>query len=352
MDKVLIDIEVVNKIIKAYNRTKNQSRIFGIILGSQKDKIFHITDIIYGFIFEEGEEQKTQKKNYVRINEDNLNSIFNSYYNKLNLLTQQKINEKVSQEKIVTFLSKDNLMILGGFATDKELFSDLHHLYSTIQQINNSNFKILNSLILLVDPNHKDEKVLNYGVKTYIWEMKAIKINTEVKRLLTFKQIESKIIENINTANLLNTIFNNRINPELKIFNIEIDKYDKKSIFELLFASEEKRKEEIKTNEKEKNNLVYIKSKIEQSLDILEIIENFLEENVKKKFGASEADKEAEILDKVSKIIFGLEPIIENEELINMISNEAHNNNNINSLTQLLEIQLKLSEKIHRLIEC
>ncbi len=230
MDKALIDIEVINGIIKAYNRTKNQTRIFGIILGTKKDTIYHISDIIYGFIFEEGEDQKTHKKEYVRINEENLNSILNSYTNKFNLFSQQKINEKTSKEKAMTFLSNDNLMILGGFATDKELFDDLQYLYSTIQQINNKTFKILNSLILLVDPNHKDNKVLNYGVKTYIWDMKSIKINTKTNRLLTFKQIENQINENINTVNLLNNIFNDKINPELILFNIVyIKKVNKKT---------------------------------------------------------------------------------------------------------------------------
>lgn len=350
MDKALIDIEVINGIIKAYNRTKNQTRIFGIILGTKKDKIYHISDIIYGFIFEEGEDQKTQKKNYVRLNEDNFNSILNSYSNKFNLLSQQKINEKVSKEKEITFRSNDNLMILGGFATDKDLFSDLHSLYSTIQQINNNTFKLVNSLILLVDPNHKEDKVLKYGVKTYLWEIKNIKIKNEVNRLLTFKEIENDIIENLNTVHLLNTIFNDKINPELKLFNIDIDKNDKKPINELLFSAEDKNKEEINGNDYEKNNLLYIKNKIKQSLDFLEIIEKFLEEKANKKSEGAEADNEAEILDKISNIVSKLEPILENEEMINVLSNGFNKNENISSLTQLLQVQLNLSEKIHRLI--
>ena len=350
MDKALIDIEVINRIIKAYNRTKNQTRIFGIILGTKKDKIYHISDIIYGFIFEEGEDQKTQKKNYVRLNEDNFNSILNSYSNKFNLLSQQKINEKVSKEKEITFRSDDNLMILGGFATDKDLFSDLHSLYSTIQQINNNTFKLMNSLILLVDPNHKEDKILKYGVKTYLWEIKNIKIKNEVNRLLTFKEIENNIIENLNTVHLLNTIFNHKINPELKVFNIDIDKNDKKPIDELLFSSEDKNKEEINGNDYEKKNLLYIKNKIKQSLEFLETIEKFLEEKVNKKAGDDEADNEDEILDKISNIVSKLEPILENEEMINALSNGFNKNENINSLTQLLQIQLILSEKIHSLI--
>ena len=350
MDKALIDIEVINRIIKAYNRTKNQTRIFGIILGSKKDKIYYISDIIYGFIFEEGEDQKTQKKNYVRINEDSLNSILNSYSNKFNLLSQQKMNEKSSKEKDITFLSIENLMILGGFATDKELFNDLQNLYSTIQQINNTTFKILNSLILLVDPNYKDNKALKYGIKTYLWEIKYIKIKTEINRLFTFRQIENEVIENLNSVQLLNSIFNEKINPELKLFNINIEKNDKKTINELFFSEEEKNKEEINVNDYEKNDLVYIKNKVKQSIGLLELIEKFLEENANKKTEGKEADSEAEVLDKISNIVSKLEPIFENDEILNIISNEIKKNNNVNSLTQLLQVQLNLSDKIHSLI--
>ena len=350
MDKALIDIEVINRIIKAYNRTKNQTRIFGIILGTKKDKIYHIKDIIYGFIFEEGEDKKTQKKNYVRINEDSLNSILNSYSNKFNLLSQQKINEKSSKEKDITSRSNENLIILGGFATDKELFNDLHNLYSTIQQINNTTFKILNSLILLVDPNYKDDKALKYGVKTYLWEIKYVKIKTEVNRLISFRKIESEVIENLNSVQLLNSIFNEKKNPELKLFNINIEKNDKKTINELFFSEEGKNKEETNVNDYEKSNIVYIKNKVKQSLEFLELIEKFLEENTNIKSEGEEANREAVVLDKISYIVSKLDPIFENVEIINILSNEIKKNDNINSLTQLLQVQLNLSEKIHRLI--
>ena len=99
-----------------------------------------------------------------------------------------------------------------------------------------------------------------------------------------------------------------------------------------------------------RNNLLYIKNKIKQSLDFLEIIEKFLEEKANKKSEGAEADNEAEILDKISNIVSKLEPILENEEMINVLSNEFNKNENISSLTQLLQVQLNLSEKIHRLI--
>jgi len=345
MDKVLIDIEVVNGIIKAYNRTKNQTRIFGIVLGTKNGRTYHISDVIYGFIFEEGENKKTHKKEYIRLNEDNLNSILNSYTQKFQLISQQKVNEKLSKEKEKTFLMNDNLMILGGFATDKDIFSDLHKLYASIENINNNTFKILNSLIILVDPNHRSDKVLEYGVKAYTWEMKSIKINTEVTRLLSFNQIDKEVIQDLNTLNLLNTVFSDKVNPEIKLYNTEIDKKEKKTTNELLFspdATEEKSKDDY-----EKNNLLFIKNKVKQSVDYLDVIEKFLEEKVSKK---DRDDKDSEVLDKISNIVSKLEPLLENEEIINVLSTELNKNNNINSLTHLLEAQLNLSEKIHSLI--
>ena len=344
MDKVLIDIEVVNGIIKAYNRTKNQTRIFGIVLGTKNGNTYHISDVIYGFIFEEGENKKTHKKEYIRLNEENLNSILNSYTQKFQLISQQKINEKLSKEKDKTFLMNDNLMILGGFATDKDIFSDLHKLYASIENINNNTFKILNSLIILVDPNHRNDKVLEYGVKAYTWEMKSIKINTEVTRLLSFNQIDNEVIQDLNTLHLLNTVFSDKVNPEINLYNTEIDKKEKKTTTELLFTSEEK---EEKSTDDEKNNLLFIKNKVKQSVDYLDVIEKFLEEKVSKKSGD---DKDAEVLDKISNIVSKLEPLLNNEEIINALSTELNKNNNINSLTHLLEVQLNLSEKIHSLI--
>jgi len=345
MDKVLIDIEVVNGIIKAYNRTKNQTRIFGIVLGTKNGRTYHISDVIYGFIFEEGENKQTHKKEYIRLNEDNLNSILNSYTQKFQLISQQKVNEKISKEKEKTFLMNDNLMILGGFATDKDIFSDLHKLFASIENINNSTFKILNSLIILVDPNHRSDKVLEYGVKAYTWEMKSIKINTEVTRLLSFSQIDNEIIQDLNTLNLLNTVFSDKVNPEIKLYNTEIDKKEKKTTTELLFSPDST--EEKSNDNYEKNNLLFVKNKVKQSVDYLDVIQKFLEEKVNKK---DKDDKDSEVLDKISNIVSKLEPLLENEEIINVLSTELNKNSNINSLTHLLEVQLNLSEKIHSLI--
>ena len=188
MEKILVDIEVVKGILNAYRRAdKNQSRIYGIILGNQKDNIYHVTDAIYGYIFEDGEDEKTLKKKFTRLNDENLKSILNSLYQKfnsalsntLNISTSVKTRNKEKIEKENIFKSNENLMILGGFATDKELFKDLINLYDTIDLIDDKLFKNINKILLLVDPNYKDEKEIKYGVKAYNWTVKSIKNKTK-----------------------------------------------------------------------------------------------------------------------------------------------------------------------------
>ena len=53
MDKVYVDINVIRGILSSYHRAnENQTRIYGLILGSKKNNIYHITEAIYGYIFE------------------------------------------------------------------------------------------------------------------------------------------------------------------------------------------------------------------------------------------------------------------------------------------------------------
>ena len=129
-------------------------------------------------------------------------------------------------------------MILGGFATDRELFPDLHNLYSTIELITDATFKNINSILLLVDPNYKDEKEIKYGVKTYNWSIKSIKMKNNYNRVLSFKELDNEVVQHIHNVEILNSI-NNKYLWE-KIFNLNIDKNEKRNINELLFDLKDK----------------------------------------------------------------------------------------------------------------
>ena len=352
MDKVLIDIEVIKGILNAYRRAdKNQSRIYGIILGNQKDNIYHITDAIYGYIFENGEDEQTHKKKFTRLNDENIKVILGSLHQKMNIYPNNNLNAipstkqktKDNKEKENLFKTNDTQMILGGFATDKELFNDLINLNSTIDLINDSTLKNINKIILLVDPNHKEEKEIKYGVKTYNWSIKNIKIqNKNVNRLLFFQELENEIVQHINNVEILNGIKNKNLWE--KIYNLNIDKNDKRNINEILL--------DLKSSEDnfvEENNVEYIKNKIKESILYLNIFENILENKDENKDIANKINDDD--YNQISYIISQLENTLSDKEIIEAINNDITKKYNINSLTNLLEIQLKLSDKIRDLIK-
>ena len=343
MDKVQIDIEVIKGILNAYKRAdKNQSRIYGIILGNQKDNIYHITDAIYGYIFEDGEDEKTHKKKFTRLNDECIKSLLNSLHQKFNssIVT---LKNKDNKEKDNLFKTNDTQIILGGFATDKELFNDLLNLYSTIDLITDNIFKNINKIILLVDPNHKEEKEIKFGVKTYNWSIKSIKVKkNEYNRLLLFKELDNEIVQHINNVEILNSIKNKYLWE--KIYNLNIDKNDKRNINELLLDLKDKDDIFI-----EESNAEYIKNKIKESILYLNIFEKILENDDEKNKNYVSIVNEDDY-NQISYILSQLELMLSDNEIIEFINNDIDKKCNINSLTQLLEVQLTLSDKIRELI--
>ena len=350
MDKVLIDVEVIKGIINSYTRAdKNQSRIYGIILGTKKDTLYHITDVIYGYIFEDGEDPKTHKKNLTRLNDDCIKSLLNSLHQKFNLssnssnISSLKVKGKEKQEKDNLFKINDVQMILGGFATDRELFPDLHNLYSTIELITDATFKNINSILLLVDPNYKDEKEIKYGVKTYNWSIKSIKMKNNYNRLLSFKELDNEVVQHIHNVEILNSI-NNKYLWE-KIFNLNIDKNEKRNINELLFDLKDK-EENILVAE---SNVEYIKNKIKEGIFYLDIFEKILENGDEKNKDSANIISD-EDYNKIAYILSQLESMLNDKEIIDAINSDINKKYNIDSLSQLLEVQLTLADKIRQLI--
>ena len=237
-------------------------------------------------------------------------------------------------------------MILGGFATDKQLFSDLHNLYSTIELITDDVFKNINSILLLVDPNHKDPKEIKYGIKAYEWSFKNVRTKkNENNRLLFFKELDSDIIQHIHNVEILQNIKNKCLWD--KIYNLNIDKNDKRNINELLL--------DLKDNQDdifihEESNIEFIKNKIKECILYLNIFEKILENDDNKDKDYVRVVNEDDY-NKISYILSQMEPILTDSEIINGINNDINDKYDINSLTQLLEVQLTLSDKIRELIK-
>ena len=344
MDKVYVDIEVIRGIISSYHRAnKNQTRIYGLILGSKKNNIYYITDAIYGFIFEGEEDPKTNKKELMKISDESLQSLFNSLKQKFKMNNPNISLNKNNKEKEIKFRSNDSLIILGGFVTDKQPFGQLYRFYNTIDKVNNESFPNINKILLMVDPSYQDNNDVKFGIKAYEWGNKSIKIlNLEKSNsFMIFKELESEIVQHLNNFGMLNGIKNKNLWE--KIFNLKIEKGEKKNINELLLDLNDG-KENIITNE---NNLDFIKNKIEESICYMDIFQKFIE--------SLECDNEDSIngddLNKIAYIISQLDPILSDKEILETINSDINKKYNIDSLAQLIEVQLALSDKIRELIK-
>ena len=343
MDKVYVDIDVIRGILSAYHRAgKMQSRVYGLILGSKKNNIYHITDVIYGFIFEE-ENPKTNKKELIKINDESLASLFNSLKQKFKMNNPNVPQNKTNKEKETKFQSNDTLSILGGFATDKQPFSELFRFYTTLDKVNDDIFPNLNKILLLVDPSYKDQKDVKYGIKAYEWEIKNIRIKNLEKsnNFIFFKELESEVVQQLNNIGVLSHIKNQNLWD--KIFNLKIDKNEKKNINELLLDLKDD-KSDIITRE---SNADFIKNKVKESIEYLNLFQKLMEtEDGKSKDILSDDDYNT-----IAYIISQLDPILNDKEIMDGIKNDINQKYNIDSLSQLIEVQLALTDKIKELVK-
>ena len=344
MEKVFVDINVIRGIISAYHRAnKNQSRIYGLILGSKKNNIYYITEAIYGFIFEGEEDPKTNKKELIKINDESLKSLFNSLQQKFKMSNNNLTLTKSSKEKEIKFQSNDTLIILGGFVTDKEPFGDLYRFYTTLEKVNNDMFPNINKILLLVNPSHQDKANIKYGIKAYEWGIKNIKIKNLEKSnsFIVFKELESEVFQQLNNLGIIGSIKNQNLWE--KIFNLKIDKNEKKNINELLLDLKDEN-DYVITRE---SNIDFIKNKIQESITYMNLFQRFLEnidENNKDVLNVDDYNT-------ISYILSQLDPILNDKEIMDAINNDINKRYNIDSLTQLIEVQLALSDKIRELIK-
>ena len=341
MEKVFVDINVIHGILSAYQRAnKNQTRIYGLIWGSKKNNMYHITEAIYGFIFEGEEDTERKKQKLLKINDEILQSLFNSLQQKFKLNNSYiNINNK---DKEIKFQSNDTITILGGFVTGKEPFSELFRFHSTLDKVSNEMFPNINKIILLVDPSYMNKLNVKYGIKAYEWDTKNIKFKNleKANNFIVFKEIESEVVQQISNIGIIDRIKDKNLWE--KLYNLKVEKNEKKNINELLLGLKDEN-DNIITKE---SNIDFIKNKIEESITYMNIFQKFLEieeENNKDQVNGDDYNI-------ISYIISQLDPILNDSEILEAINADINKKYNIDSLAQLIEVQLALSDKIRELL--
>jgi hypothetical protein len=349
---IKIDIDVINNILLSYNRlTNHQKRVYGVLLGTKNLETYHATNALYGFIFEEkkseedknieeknNDDKKTNENNNEEKNEDKIKE---DKKNK-NYKEKQKFN-KISDEmtnNLINSYKKNspNLCIIGGFVTDSVFFPELNNLYSTINAIKNKSIPKFNHIILLVDTFHENKEKLEFGIKAYNWSVSYHLDNNENDlSLMTFKKINYEIVQNLNLNSIINENGIEKFNLDYNINKINLK--DEKIIKNLC---EELSKMNDMNQLKEKNEQInYLKTQLKICEKYLEIISTYLNENI--------SNLNNEILNKINYAIYILKPLFDKEEIIDLLNKEGNKHKILNDITNILNIQVYLTEKINKL---
>lgn len=123
--------------------------------------------------------------------------------------------------------------------------------------------------------------------------------------------------------------------------NLKIDKNEAKNINELLLNLKDGNENMITTE----SNVEFTKNKIQECISYLNILENILEN----KDGNDKINEDD--LNKIAYMISQLEPVLNDNEIIDTINKDINKKYNVDALAQLLEVQLALSDKIRVLIQ-
>lgn len=231
-------------------------------------------------------------------------------------------------------------MILGGFSTDKELFNDLYILYDTINDIHSKSLVNKNKLLLLLDPFHQDSKVISYGAQVYNW-----KYESDLK-VMSFKSMEHQLVDLKIKAAALHSSFTNKEEILLNM-NSDVANLDEKNfsgIVDMIKRSvDEELKYQFNSQDYQLNNvnLKYLKKQLLTTERFLFVIEKYLDSD-----NANSLNNE--LLHKIDMLLNDLTHDFSNSELLEVMNKEFKNNQLIESLTNLLNLQLKITEKINK----
>ena len=331
MSSVLIDIDVVDNILTSYHRAiKNQTRVYGIIFGTKNKTEYKVTNAIYGYIFEEID-PSNGSISFNRLNNESMNTLLNS---------------------IST--NYPNEVILGGFATDTELFPQLDKLYSTIELIPSKNFPNLNELILLVDPNYKNDKQtsnIKYGVKMYKWEKNYLvsKNNEDLSEML-FQEINYEISKELQGQTLMHSRATDIWRVDNAVDKLEDTPSNLDNLIQSLSQMESDFDKKIEADFDNCENTAYIKTQLMLVVKYLELVEKYVNK-IMGEIDSYDENKKMVIFELLNKIEFAInmtQPLLTKGEIIETMKKDSERNKIVSALVGLLNIQVQLTETINK----
>ena len=213
-------------------------------------------------------------------------------------------------------------------------------LYDTISDINTTIIPNKNKLLLLLDPFSDDKESFEVGIKFYLWEPDQ-DTRTMVYQLIPHEIIDNKINSNIMHSNLsnkedillnLNDLDLNFLESE-KDFNVVVEKLNSSVVQKGNFK-----------NNSEFNliNLNYFKKRLVGVQKFLIILESYLDNKLE--------NINQETIKKIEFIINELLNTFNENEVFESILKEYNQNQIVQTLTNLLKLQVNITEKINEKI--
>ena len=215
---------------------------------------------------------------------------------------------------------------------------ELFYLYGTINEVESKNFYNRNSLLLLVDPSHKDEKQVNFGINTFSWKY------DEVNKVMGYSAIPHQMNDTKITGLSLHS--NITSSEELLLYLNKsnfTDGTNFKEIMDMIKISvDEELRQKPNTSESFNNsNLHHLKRQCLIIDRFLAVFEHLLET-------MQIRDQNYIILNEMEYLISEVSQYLDCEDVQAVCQKEFRENQIIDSLTNLLNVQVRLTEKINK----
>jgi len=216
---------------------------------------------------------------------------------------------------------------------------ELFYLFGTINEIDSKLISNKNKLLLLVDPWHQSEKDFDFGVKVFNWKY------DETHKVMSYSKVNHELVD----FNLIGSGLHSQLsNKEELLLNLNSSQSPegsntKEILEELKKQVDENLKIRAGTDSISNNNLYNVKKQILLTEKLLGVVENYLS-------GTSDFSTESnqETLFQIDYLLHTIVSYFDSDEVLKIVQKEFRDNQIIDSLTNLLNVQVHITEKINK----
>lgn len=216
---------------------------------------------------------------------------------------------------------------------------ELFYLFGTINEIDSKLISNKNKLLLLVDPWHQSEKDFDFGVKVFNWKY------DETHKVMSYSKVNHELVD----FNLIGSGLHSQLsNKEELLLNLNSAQTPEGSntkdlLEELKKQVDENLKIRAGTDSISNNNLYNVKKQILLTEKLLGVVENYLS-------GTSDFSCESnqETLFQIDYLLHTVVSYFDSDEVLKIVQKEFRDNQIIDSLTNLLNVQVHITEKINK----